>query len=78
MLLSASLVFAMMADAATAMPKKDKNDPDKMVCRREVVTGSLVQTKRTCHTKREWEELGNAARRDQQTLRERSMSATSN
>ncbi len=78
MLLSASMVIAMLADAATAKPKKDKNDPDRLICRKEPLIGSLVNYTRTCHTKRVWEEMGNAARRDQQSLRERSMSATSN
>ncbi len=78
MLVSASMVIAMLADAATATPKKDKNDPDRLICRKEPLIGSLTRFTRTCHTKREWEEMGNAARRDQQALRERSMSSSSN
>ena len=33
-------------------------DPlDKVKCVRESVTGSLVQTKKTCHTEREWRRI---------------------
>lgn len=37
--------------ATTASPV----DPmDKMVCRRQAETGSLVRAKRECHTRRQW------------------------
>lgn len=39
------------APAATAA----KNDPElKMICRRDTETGSLVKSKKTCHTKAQW------------------------
>jgi hypothetical protein len=81
MLFTSALVLAMMADTATptATPAVDpKKDPNKMICRREVEIGSLVKTRRTCHTRKEWSEMADAARRDAYTLRERSNSITSN
>lgn len=32
----------------------ETNDLDKMICKRELETGSMVRYKRTCMTKREW------------------------
>ncbi len=50
---SVLLILASATDsaAASAVPV----DPlDKVRCVRESVTGSLVQTKKVCHTEREW------------------------
>jgi hypothetical protein len=79
--MSATLIaLSLFADAAAAaaLPKKDKSDPDRLICRRELKTGSLVQTTRTCRTKREWEEIANAGRRDVDELRDRSKHVTTN
>lgn len=52
-------------------PAKTANDPDKAVCKRQTVTGSLAQSKRECHTRAEWQQLGEQnreeARRAQQS-----------
>jgi predicted transglutaminase-like cysteine proteinase len=40
---------AAAAPAATANP-----DDLKMICRRDKETGSLVKSKKTCHTKAQW------------------------
>ena len=47
------------APPAAGVPQTDQvaapADPmDKMVCRRQVETGSLVRAKRQCHTRRQW------------------------
>jgi len=36
-------------------PEKASGNPDKIVCKRFVKIGSLVDGYRTCKTKREWE-----------------------
>lgn len=38
------------------------DDKDKIVCRREVETGSIAKRKKVCHSKREWEALAARSR----------------
>jgi hypothetical protein len=45
-------------DKKPAKPKKlAKDDPERVVCRTEPVTGSLVRGKRICKTQAEWKQL---------------------
>ena len=44
-----------MAQEAAA-PASDAK-PEKKICRRELVTGSILGGKRLCHTKAEWAEI---------------------
>lgn len=37
-----------------AGPAAPYDELDKMVCRRHAETGSLIRSKRECHTKRQW------------------------
>ncbi|MEP9358216.1 hypothetical protein [Sphingomonas sp. KR3-1] len=37
--------------------KKDKNDPNRQVCRREGSTGSRLNTPKVCHTLAEWKTI---------------------
>ena len=67
-------VAAFMAQSTAAVPAKVASvDPqDKVTCRREAPIGSLIPSKKTCHTRREWETLNANGRRDVETLRDRS------
>jgi len=53
------LVLAAAAQSAPTRgvdaPEKASGNPDKVVCKRFVRVGSLVDGYRTCKTKREWE-----------------------
>jgi hypothetical protein len=69
---TAIFVAMMMADSTAATPAAKPNPLDKVVCHRQQVTGSLTQVRKECRTRREWDELANAVRRDAQTMRERS------
>lgn len=71
---STTLFFmAFMTQATSAVPANASADPqDKVTCRREAPIGSLIPSKKTCHTRREWETLSANARRDVETLRDRS------
>ncbi|HEU0098663.1 MAG TPA: hypothetical protein VFQ67_07790 [Allosphingosinicella sp.] len=60
----ALLLFCGLFSAAAAQsaprsgvnaPEKAAGNPDKVVCKRFVRVGSLVDGYRTCKTKREWE-----------------------
>jgi hypothetical protein len=78
MLLSASMVIAMLADATAVKPAKDKNDPDKLICRRQVMTGSLVKSTRRCLTRAQWSRLSDQGRRDAENITQRTGSNASN
>lgn len=41
-----------------------KKPKEKMICHSEPVTGSRTQVNRICHTKAEWDEIAQQARRD--------------
>lgn len=49
------------ADTATA---KKVTDPNKMICHTEEVTGSLLATKRECHTAAQWDDIQRQQRAD--------------
>jgi hypothetical protein len=45
-------------DAKPVKPKKlAKDDPERVMCKTEPVTGSLVRGKRICKTQAEWKQL---------------------
>jgi hypothetical protein len=46
------------------------NDPNKLICRKYPVTGSLVATTKVCHTRAEWSHLSDQARRDTEQLQD--------
>ena len=54
-----------------AAPKPAKGSPEEVVCRREVNTGSLVQSKRTCMTRAQWQVQAENAQRDAQDQADR-------
>ena len=39
-----------------------KGAPEKMICKRQVRTGSLASVERTCYTRSEWQRLANQTR----------------
>jgi hypothetical protein len=58
LLVSAAAMLAMTSTAVAATREKSAkpaNDPDKVICKRFVETGSLVKGTRTCKTRREWD-----------------------
>jgi hypothetical protein len=66
------LALTMMSDSAATAPAPVKPDPlDKVVCRREVETGSLSRVRKECRTRREWGQIADANRRDVDTMRDR-------
>ena len=43
--------------AAAAKPRKDPNDPDRMICKTERPTGSRLGGEKTCMTKAQWDDF---------------------
>ena len=70
---AAFFVVAMMADATAAAPAAKPVDPlDKVICHRELETGSLTRVRKECRTRREWGKIADANRRDAETMQARS------
>ncbi|MGZ8284236.1 MAG: hypothetical protein ACXW27_01165 [Allosphingosinicella sp.] len=63
-LLSAGPVFAQSQGRAEA------GNPDKVICKRLVETGSLVRKPRSCKTRATWEREGEAARKQVQEIQD--------
>jgi hypothetical protein len=53
-IVSSVLIILASATASAATAVVPADPLDKVKCVRESVTGSLVQTKKVCHTEREW------------------------
>src|SRR3546814_5180908 len=51
--------FAMGSDNSSA----DKPDEEKIICKREVATGSIM-SRRVCHTKAEWKAIAEQGKAD--------------
>lgn len=55
-------VLLILATAAATPAVPETTDPmEKVKCVREQVTGSLVSTRKVCHTEREWRRIRNDA-----------------
>ncbi len=66
---SAAETPATPAATVTATP-----DPmQQMVCRKDLETGSLVRTKKTCHTKAQWAYIDDVNQNDSRKLVEDNM-----
>jgi hypothetical protein len=50
--LAAALPAPLLAQTAA----KPADDPDKVICRREVPIGSLIASRKMCLTKKQWQE----------------------
>jgi hypothetical protein len=68
--LAAAIALASTAHAQDAA--KPAVDPDKIICKRHLVTGSLADSTRECHTRAEWTKIADQnrdeARRVQQSV----------
>ncbi len=59
------------ATAAPTSPTPVSADPlDKVKCVRENVTGSLVSTRKVCHTIREWRRISDDAQDETRRIRQ--------
>lgn len=68
------LTSAIQAQAQTQTPgdgapaKAAAGDPNKVICKRETVIGSLVASKKVCRTRAEWQSARLGAQRDTQII----------
>lgn len=54
---------AIAAEPTQNAPVDPKNDPDKVVCKSEKMTGSRTKTRRICMTRAEWDNLASRTKR---------------
>lgn len=76
--LSIKLVIAIAGLAVTTGGQAQQTAPGdpvkpRMICKRNVETGSLVAKRRECRTKQEWDRLAEAARSNAEYEMNRSM-----
>lgn len=48
--------------AATSHDGKKPDDPNRMICKSQEVTGSAIPTHKVCRTKQEWDDLTEQSR----------------
>ncbi|MDQ0836810.1 hypothetical protein [Sphingomonas faeni] len=70
--LVATPVVAQQPSAKTAVTDKAPVKPERMICKRSAPAGSLIETRRDCHTRAEWGQIAQAARATGQDMVDRS------
>lgn len=55
-----SLLAAGPGLAAEPAPAKRPADPDRLICKRSVETGSLVARVKACHTRKDWDRIADS------------------
>lgn len=71
------LAFIMMASPSLAQqpaatePGKVTAKPERKICKRSAPSGSLIETRRDCHTRAEWDQIAQAARAQGQDMVDR-------
>ena len=70
-------LLALAAVAAPALPAASApiEPADKIICKRQVETGTLAKVKKTCLTVREWQRLRDGSQELGQNLRDRNFSS---
>lgn len=68
----ASLAAVLSTPAMAAKEEKKAADPKDVVCKRDIPTGTRFAT-RICHTREEWAEIEEVAKRDASALANRPM-----
>ncbi len=48
------LPFPALAETPAPKPQLSRDDPNRVICRREAITGSLSQTRKVCMTRADW------------------------
>ncbi len=56
------LLFLLLQAAPVAAATPVANDPDKLICRREAVTGTHARRRKVCHTRADWNRMEETAR----------------
>jgi len=65
------LPIALAAAAQATPPAAESQPAEKLICKREEVTGSLAAVRKTCHTATEWRQIADIAVRNSQQIVDR-------
>ena len=69
-LLPAAHGFAQSQAPRQATDSDEGDDPDRVICRRSVDTGSLVKGRRQCFTRAQWDRIAEAAQKRTQDMQD--------
>lgn len=69
LVMMASPLFAQQPTATDAAKTTAK--PERKICKRSAPSGSLIETRRECHTRAEWDQMAQAARAQGQDMVDR-------
>lgn len=70
--LAGGVAFAQTVPTPEPEPAaKESPKTDRLICRREVETGSLAKVKKTCRTRSEWSRVADTGRENAQNLLDR-------
>ncbi|WP_448586584.1 hypothetical protein [Thermaurantiacus sp.] len=75
-----AILASLLSAQALAAPVPNPTDPDdgtRIICRREVPTGSLIPTRKACRTQAQWDALARGSQAMAQDLVERHRGAPS-
>ena len=56
LILGATAAFAQAPSATDEGPRGPQNNPDQVICEKQVEIGSRLAARRVCRTRREWQE----------------------
>ncbi|WP_374942485.1 hypothetical protein [Sphingomonas sp.] len=73
-----ALTLVGVASAAVAQQPQPPSapKPDKMICKRSAEIGSMIPTRKECHTRSEWNAMAQSARIAGQEMMDRRVSST--
>lgn len=69
--LMATPVVAQQPAATKTVTDKAAVNPERMICKRSSPAGSLIETRRDCHTRAEWNQIAQTARATGQDMVDR-------
>lgn len=75
-LFTLTLIAVASAGAAQQPQPAAPPKPDKMICKRSAETGSMIPTRKECHTRAEWDAIAQSARVAGQEMVDRRLGST--
>ncbi len=74
-MLLATMTQALAAQQPPAAPQTGSPaKPERKICKQSAPSGSLIETRRECHTREEWNRIAQAARANGQDIVDRAAS----
>lgn len=77
-LLALATLVAGSAAAQQPAPKQPSGKAEKPICKREAPIGSMIPTRKECHTRAEWDRMARDNRADAQADADRRVASSPN